>query len=148
MNSFSVTIIIGSLVSLALAGYAFSLWRKVWRHQRQLAENKESNRKKFTTDLKILTNSLLNDEQGHWVELCIRIKVMLEHYDYELSQNEDYRVFQLIYQVCENIPTHQAWKDLPRSERRSYEAGFATLEQEHKSSSHQAALKLQQLLEQ
>lgn len=145
-NQLILIIIIGTAVSLLLGWYALNLWRKVWRHKEILLEHEEKNRQQLAADLKILLNSLF-DKQAAWVELCIRIKVVLEHYDYQLSQQDDYQVFQLVYQVCENIPTHQAWKDLPKEERRAYEAGFAKLEQEHKTASHQAARQLQKLLD-
>lgn len=144
-NQLILIIIIGSAISGVLGWYALHLWRKLWKHQEALAAHEQQNRDKIAGDLKILLGSLL-DEQAPWVELCIRIKVILEHYDFELSQHDDYQVFQLVYQVCENIPTHQAWKDLPKAERRAYEAGFTTLEEQHKASSFKAAKQLKKLL--
>jgi len=144
-NSLILIMVIGTIICLALGWYALFLWQKVWRHKKQLATYEQQNRQKLADDLKILLGSL-HDDQAPWVELCIRIKVVLEHYDYQLSQQDDFQVFQLVYQVCENIPTHQAWKDLPKSERRAYEAGFAGLEQEQRDASLKAAKKLQDML--
>lgn len=136
---------VGATLCLALGWYALILWRKVWLQQRQQAEQAQANRQKQAADLNVLINSLL-DEQAPWVELCIRIKVVLDHYDYELGQQDEYQVFQLIYQACENIPTHQAWKELPKAERRAYEADFARLEEQHKEATLKSARTLQQLL--
>lgn len=149
-NQLISVILIGLLACFGLGFYALYLWRKVWQHKKILARHEAKNREHLAADLRVLLTSLFDEQAalGAWVELCIRIKVILEHYDYELSQQDDYRVFQLVYQVCENIPTHQAWKDLPKSERRAYEAGFIGLEEEHKADSHNAARKLQKLLEQ
>lgn len=145
-NQLILAIIVGTSICLALGWYALNLWRKLWRHRRLQAEQEQRNRDKQAADLKILLASLL-DEQAPWVELCLRIKVVLDHYDYELSQQDSYQVFQLVYQACENIPTHQAWKDLPKAERRAYEAGFVRLEEQHKEASLESARKLQKLLD-
>lgn len=145
-NQLILVIIIGTTICLALGWYALNLWRKLWQHRRLQAEQEQKNRDKQAADLKILLGSLL-DEQAPWVELCLRIKVVLDHYDYELSQQDSYQVFQLVYLACENIPTHQAWKDLPKAERRAYEAGFVSLEEQYKEASLKSARKLQKLLD-
>lgn len=144
-NQLILVIIIGTTICLALSWHALNLWRKLWHHQRLQAEQKQKNRGKQAADLRVLLGSLL-DKQAPWVELCLRIKVVLEHYDYELSQQDCYQVFQLVYQACENIPTHQAWKELPKAERRAYEAEFVNLEEQHKEASLESARKLQKLL--
>ncbi|NLC10467.1 MAG: DUF2489 domain-containing protein [Gammaproteobacteria bacterium] len=122
-NTLILVIIAGTALCLMLGWYALSLWRQQQRQQQLQTEHKQKNRDKLAGDLSVLLSSLL-DEQAPWVELCIRIKVVLDHYDCELGQQDDYQVFQRVYQACENIPTHQAWKDLTKAERRTYEVGF------------------------
>lgn len=146
-NILVIILIVGGLGSLVLGVYAYSLLRKVRQQERQKQERLQQRREKTSADLSVLLGVLL-DEQAAWVELCIRIKVILEHYDFELSRHSDYQVFQTVYLACEGIPTHEAWKELSREERRKHEASFAKLEKEHKESSYQAATKLRQLLSQ
>jgi len=144
-NTLILVVIAGTTLCLGLGWYALNLWRKLQLQKQLQAEHEQKNRDKRASDLSVLLSSLL-DEQAPWIELCIRIKVVLDHYDCELSQQDDYQVFQRVYQACENIPTHQAWKDLTKAERRTYEAGFVTLEEQHKEASRESARKLQKLL--
>lgn len=145
MNStYIILLLLGSLLILGLAIYALLLWRKIWQRRRQLAEQADKTHAKLQQDLTVLAHSLI-DGQAPWVEGCIRIKVVLEHYDYPLSQSDDYAVFQTVYAATADIPTHDAWKALPRTERRQHEHAFIALEQAHKPTSLAAA---QQLLSQ
>lgn len=138
-------ILLGSVVTIGLAFYALKLWREVWQKKAEQLQQHQQQQTKRADDLRILLTSL-NDEQAPWVELCIRISVILEHYDLELSQADDYAVFKQVYLACETIPTHQAWKDLPKLERRKFEAMFAELENTHRADSLKAAHKLLELL--
>lgn len=137
-------LIVGALLCLLLGGYALYLWKKVWRHKKALSQYNQEVQDKLSHDLRILCGSLL-DEQMPWVEGCIRIKVILEHYNFELSQSAQYSVFNEVYKATENIPTHEAWQALDKLERRKHEANFVVLEEQHKDSSLTAA---NQLLEQ
>lgn len=138
---------LGSLITLALATYALYLWRKVWQQKKLLQQQRQHRLDKLASDLRILAGSLL-DENTPWAEVCIRISVLLEHYDTALSQQDEYRIFSLIHQACEHIPTHQAWKDLPKMERRKHEAYFIELENSHRDASIKAAKQLLQALAQ
>lgn len=138
-------LIVGSLLIALLGGYAFHLWRKVWQHRQALEAHNQKVSESLQGDLRILCNSLLTD-QVPWVEGCIRIKVILEHYDFALSRTADYAVFTLVSDAIAHIPTHDAWKALDKSERKTHEATFSSLEQSHRQDSLSAARQLLELL--
>lgn len=128
----------GGLLVAGLAGYALYLWRKVWLHKQALQAHEQQVSAKLQEDLRVLCGSLL-DEQMPWLEGCIRIKVILEHYSYALSREPLFGVFQEVFAATEHVPTHEAWKALDKLERRKHEAAFAMLEEQHRSASLQAA---------
>lgn len=123
---------------LALSAYALHLWRKVWQHKKNLQAHEQQVADKLQHDLRVLCGSLL-DEQVPWLEGCIRIKVILEHYSFSLSREPLFKVFQDVYSATEQVPTHEAWKALSKLERRKHEAAFALLEEQHRNASLQAA---------
>lgn len=88
--------------------------------------------------LRLLAGSLL-DEQVPLIEAAIRLKVLLDHYDPQLSQSERCRVFQQLYEACAHIPTHSGWSALDRTERRHFEAFFSALELQHKAAARRGA---------
>ncbi len=139
-----IVLLTGLLLIAGLALYALHMWRKVWLRRKQLEIYKKEVTSKLSDDLKILCGSLL-DEQMPWIEGCIRLKVILEHYDFELSHDEAYAVFQEVFVATEHIPTHEAWTALSKEERNQHEETFAILEEQYRSNSFTAA---QRLLEQ
>ncbi|GEM_PF-504702 len=140
-NTLLITLLAGTVLVAALGGYAFHMWRLVWKRRALLETHKREASSKLAEDLKILCSSLL-DEQMPWVEGCIRLKVILEHYNFELSHDEQYAVFQEVFVATEHIPTHEAWKALDRSEKRKHEETFAALEEQFHARSFAAARQL------
>ena len=140
-NALLFTILAGTLLIAGLAVYALLVWRKVWRQRAQLENHKKELSDKLAEDLKILCGSLL-DEQMPWVEGCIRLKVILEHYNFELSHDEQYAVFQEVFVATEHIPTHEAWTALDKAEKRKHEQTFAALEEQFRTRSFAAARQL------
>lgn len=144
-NTLLISILAGTALVVALGGYALHLWRQVWKRREQLESHKKEVSDKLAEDLKVLCSSLL-DEQMPWVEGCIRLKVILEHYNFELSHDAEYAVFQEVFVATEHIPTHDAWKALDRAEKRKHEKTFATLEEQFHARSFTAARQLLQRL--
>lgn len=134
--------LIGTLLVIALAGYALHLWRRVWRKERQQAtrqaEAQARQHAELAGDLRILAGSLL-DEQLPLIEGAIRIKVLLDNYDTGLSQDPRCEVFQTLYDATAQIPTHAAWQALDKAERRRHEAHFSALELQHKAAARRSA---------
>ncbi|WXL24162.1 DUF2489 domain-containing protein [Ectopseudomonas mendocina] len=123
---------------MALAVYALHLWRKVWRQQQAHREKRLAQHERLAGDLRILANSLL-DGQLPLIEGAIRIKVLLDNYDYQLNQNQPCDVFKRIYAATAHIPTHQGWKALSKEQRANYEKLFERLTVEHQQAAHDAA---------
>ena len=134
----TLLLIAGLLLIVALAGYALHLWRKVWRREQQLAEMQAQQHAALAADLRVLAGSLL-DEQVPLIEGAIRIKVLLDNYDSTLGQDPRCQVFQVLFAETAQVPTHDAWKALDRSERRHHEARFSALELQHKAEARPSA---------
>lgn len=130
------------LIVASLGFYALSLWRRVWRNERELATQRAEAQARqhagLAEDLRILASSLL-DGQVPLIEGAIRIKVLLDNYDPALSQDPRCEVFQILYEATAQIPTHAAWKALDKTERRRHEAHFSALELQHKAAARQSA---------
>lgn len=137
-NTLLISILAGTALVVALGGYALHLWRQVWKRRQQLESHKKEVSDKLAEDLKVLCSSLL-DEQMPWVEGCIRLKVILEHYDYELSRDGRYDVFREVFVATKDIPSHDAWLALSRQERARHEETFEQLENRHREHSLSAA---------
>ena len=126
------------LITLALAGYALYLWRQVWARRRAVQAAQDAQRERLHGDLRVLSGSLL-DGQLPLIEGAIRIKVLLDHYDTGLSLDSRVQVFHLLFDATAQVPTHEQWKALPRSERRQHEAHFAQLAEQHEAAARDAA---------
>ncbi|MEH6386790.1 MAG: DUF2489 domain-containing protein [Pseudomonas profundi] len=130
--------IAGLIIITALALYAYVLWRKVWDARQAKAEQERGRNERLAQDIQFLAQSLLNG-QLPLVEGSIRIKVLLDNYSGPRRTDLDVGVFEVIYNATAHIPTHQQWKDLPRTERQQHEQQMQALEQEHKEEVERAA---------
>lgn len=134
-------LIVAAACVLGLAAYATLLWRRVWQtqqhRQQQLAEQKAQRH----DDLIVLAEGFLS-EQMPWAEGCIRIKVILDHYDYKLGMQPDYQVLHNVFSATENIPTHDAWRALSSAEKQPFTRLLAELELQHKQESVRAVRQL------
>lgn len=139
MSALSIGLLLaGLLVLLVLGGYALHLWRRVWAQQKAYAAAESERQQRLNGDLRILAGSLL-DEQLPLIEGAIRIKVLLDNYDIQLSSHEYCRVFHAVFDATSGIPTHAAWKQLSAAERRAHERHFSELELQHKAAARKAA---------
>lgn len=125
-------IILGLITIFALALYAVILWRRVWRNQQRLARQEQERNARLEGDIRILAQSLLSG-QLPLIEGAIRIKVLLDNYSGQRRADLDLQVFETIYDATAHIPTHQAWTDLPKTQRRLHERQMETLETQHRS---------------
>ncbi|WP_175253311.1 DUF2489 domain-containing protein [Pseudomonas sp. BMW13] len=128
----------GLLLIAALAAYAWHLWRRVWARQQAQEEARQERQERLGGDLNILASSLL-DEQLPLIEGAIRIKVLLDNYDSDLSNDSRCQVFHLLFEATTDVPTHAAWKALDKEQRRRFEKRFNELELQHKAAARTAA---------
>lgn len=135
MQTFSTSWLIAAVVCiLALAVYAALLWRKVWQTQHNYQQQQAEQKRLRRDDLIVLANGFLT-EQMPWAEGCIRIKVILDHYDTELTMHPDYQVLQSVFSATEHIPTHDAWRALSSAEKQPFTQLLNELELQHKQAS-------------
>lgn len=138
MTTFNWLALAGVLIILALATYAFVLWRKVLARKAEQQALAVERNQRLAGDIIILANSLL-DGQLPMIEGSIRIKVLLDNYYGPRRADLDIGIFERIYDATAHIPTHQGWKDLPKAERTLHEQQMQTLERDHKEAVFEAA---------
>lgn len=139
MNNLTLFVLIGSGVLIAaLALYALQLWLRVWAQETAQAEALNTQRERIGGDLHILASSLL-EGQLPLIEGAIRIKVLLDNYDSNLSKDQRCEVFHLLFAATAQVPTHAEWKALEKSVRRQHEQRFSELELQHKAAARAAA---------
>ncbi len=141
MNIFDWLAIAGLVVIVALAAYAYVLWRRVWRQRQELERVTRERDERLAEDIRFLAQSLQTG-QVPIIEGSIRIKVLLDNYQGALRDGIDTEVFTVIYDETADIPTHQGWKDLPKNERNAYRQRMEQLEAEHGPRAIQAAEQL------
>lgn len=130
----SVWLIAAAVCILGLAAYAAFLWRRVWHSQQQRLQQRAEQKAQRHDDLIILANGFLSGQMP-WAEGCIRIKVILDHYDAELGMQADYQVLQTVFTATEQIPSHDAWRELSSADKKSFQQLLTDLEQQHKQDS-------------
>lgn len=130
--------ILGLVIIFALALYAVVLWRRVWQKQQLMTAQENERNSRLEGDIRILAQGLVTG-QLPVIEGAIRIKVLLDNYSGPRRADLDTRVFETIYDATAHIPTHQAWKDLPKAQRRLHERQMETLETQHHSEVQQIA---------
>ncbi|HKM37803.1 MAG TPA: DUF2489 domain-containing protein [Thiopseudomonas sp.] len=134
-------LIIAAACTIALAIYAGLLWRRVGQAEQQRKQLQAEQKRLRHDDLTILTTGFLS-EQMPWAEGCIRIKVILDHYDSEMAMHPDYQVLQTVFSATKHIPTHDAWRELSSAEKQTFMQLLNELEQQHKHNSIQVVEKL------
>lgn len=141
-TSSSMWLIVATVCVIGLAGYATLLWRRVWQAQRLEQARQAQQKRQRRDDLIVLANGFLT-EQMPWAEGCIRIKVILDHYDADMTMHADYQVLQKVFSATQHIPTHDAWRALSSAEKQPFMQQLNELELRHKKDSISA---VQQLL--
>lgn len=110
MNQFFVwlAIICGLCVIAVLSRYIYrhlSIQQTTGEHASKIDQSMLNLR----DSLDLMARSLL-DEQVELSEGCIRLKILLDHYDANWHQDEVLGVFNEVYQQLAHMPTHQARK--------------------------------------
>lgn len=105
--------IAGLVIIVALAAYAWFLWRRVWQAQHRRDAVASQSNELLEQDIRFLAQSMLNG-QLPFIEGSIRIKVLLDNYTGPRREGLEVGVFEQIYDATAHIPTHQGWKDLAR----------------------------------
>lgn len=123
-------LIIALLIIAALSAYALILWKRVWHNQATTKQVTEARLQSIKNDLVIIAKSY-QAHQLPTIEGAIRLKVLLDNFDPLYSQQPEFHVLHQIYEATQHIPTHDAWKALPKTEKKQYEQLFHQLESTH-----------------
>lgn len=141
MTILNVLALAGLAIIIGLAAYATVLWRRVnYKTQAEKVSQIELERR-LAVDIEFLAQSLATG-QIQPIEGAIRIKVLLDNYAGPRRELLDLTVFETVYDETAHIPTHQAWKDLPREQRIALEREMKAIEQTHKQRLESAAAEL------
>ena len=120
----SLAIVIGGVVIASLAFYAgkllFQVKQQAVKEQAFIAEverKQKSNNDYLIHSVRTIAKAV-GEEQCELSEAAIRICVMLNNFaGYEDAYIESYPGFYRLYNAIRDLPTHQAYKDLPAQER-------------------------------
>jgi len=141
MTLLNMLALAGLVIVLVLAAYALSLWRQVQRKNDDDRAKSREREERLAADIEFLAQSLVNGQVPP-IEGAIRIKVLLDNYTGPRREALDLAVFEVVYDATAHIPTHQAWKDLPRATRRQHEETMTEIESTHKPRLEKAAMQL------
>lgn len=147
-------ITLGGLMSLFLLVYIYKKYNQLKKlqtaKQEQVERLSKAQQEKYTyvlESLKILSQALITDQVGV-IEGSIRIKVLIDHHDPSLHQNNSYTVFSDIFKKTEHIPMLKAWKALDKLSKRKYESFMVDIEANRGKEVKEAAVKLNAALNQ
>jgi len=90
----------------------------------------EEERQKRVDSIRVLLMAAGSNELN-WVEASIRIKHLLDQLGVNLADHEDISAFYVMTEKTAHIPTHEQWKDLPKSAKDKFLKEMQTYEQEH-----------------
>lgn len=130
------------LLLVAVAGFLH--WQLHLRKKRaaeqeaELAAKIAKKRQEAANSLRFIAQSYLA-EQVELAEAGIRISRLLDYLAVNEAQRAQYRVFDEVYQRLQHIPILQAWKDLPKQEKRSHLKLINEVESEFKDFAEDAA---------
>lgn len=99
-----VTLLAAAAVVVVLSGYAWHLWRRVWRQRAQQRAHHEDARADQSASIRILAQAVVDDELN-LTEGAIRLKVLLDN---RLAAHQGERDYPAIYAL------HDATAHMPR----------------------------------
>lgn len=115
--------VIIALAFVLVAGLAYYAGQLLWKvkQQEKAQQDKREKRVKYLTDSIGHIAKAMQAEQCEMSEGVLRIWVLLEHYNRELTTPTDYNSiypgFLGLYDVIKDMPTHDARKKLGKQER-------------------------------
>ena len=112
-----------AMAILVLVGLSYYAGQLLWKlkQQESLKAQEKNKRIEYITDSIHHIAKAMKEEQCEYSEGVLRIWVLLEHYNSEISVPKDYGALYLgfanLYQVIKDMPTHDARKKLNKQER-------------------------------
>ncbi|WP_386691636.1 MULTISPECIES: DUF2489 domain-containing protein [unclassified Lonepinella] len=137
----TILLILGTLILLAMTGYAIYLLIQLRKQKRLFTQAKLARMNRIKESVTIIAKAMLVGDCNH-SEGVIRLKMLLD----PLGQKRlgDYSAMWQLYEIVQDMPTHEARKALKKNERMRLD-----LHRESKESELEQHIKLeiQQLLE-
>jgi len=134
-------ILMGLVMIAGLSWFILTKLRefKVLQAQRDQQEAQQADQRSYLIDsIKVIATTMLED-QVELSEGCIRIKVLIDHLDASLHEQESFKIFEQMYRDTEHMPTHQARKNTDKNFIHKLDQQRFALEKQHRESIHKAA---------
>ena len=126
-----------SVGALIIAGLGFYAGQLLWQVQQQKQTQEQESQKRID----YLTHSIshiakaMQAEQCEYSEGVLRIWVLLDHYNKEITEPKDYTTlypgFATLYEVIKDMPTHEARKKYDKKEIAKMDMRRWRAEKEH-----------------
>lgn len=132
---------------VAIAGLVWFILGKLKQlnvAQTQQAEQeklKSERRSSLIESIRVIATAML-EGQVELSEGCIRIKVLLDHFDASLHKEASLMIFETMYKATEHMPTHQARKNTDKNFIHKLDQQRFALEKEHNDAIRKGAQEL------
>lgn len=139
-----LAILVGLVMIAGLCWFILTKSRelKALRAQHLQQEAKQVERRKYLIDsIKVIATTMLED-QVELSEGCIRIKVLIDHLDASLHEQDAFKIFEQMYRDTEHMPTHQARKNTDKNFINKLDQQRFALEKAHRDSIRSASVAL------
>jgi len=143
-----IGILLGLVMIAGLCWFILTKSRelKVFQAQRAQQEVQQAEKRSYLIEsIKVIATTMLED-QVELSEGCIRIKVLIDHLDASLHEQESFKIFEQMYRDTEHMPTHQARKNTDKNFIHKLDQQRFALEKQHRDSIRKAAEKLLETL--
>lgn len=152
MEGYTVWLVAGAVIILVLASYASILLmrlRALSKAQRAAVQAADDAVVEFQPasnehalgareSIRVLAKCFLDGQVGG-SELCLRVAVLIDQPAVDAGVRQQAEVFVEMAAELADIPTHEAWKSLGRTERENYRKHMAALEEKHATAMREAA---------
>ncbi len=119
---------VGGFIILCLLSVAVYLHWKLYQVNKQIKLRQEEAerqyqlaRQKLNQSMQIICRALL-DEQVECAEASLRISALMDQLSVNGSVREEFIAFDKLAQAISHIPILDAWKQLPRQQRKEFES--------------------------
>lgn len=133
VNVYYISAVVIILVLAAVAGYLH--WRLYQVKKRQVALQDELDQKRDTLrsqanqSIQIIARAFLQGQVGS-AEACLRICALMDQLQTQPELRKDYVAIAKMADDIRHIPILEAWKQLPKKQKREYEKFIAQREQD------------------
>lgn len=131
-------VIIGCVIIFCLAGYAYSLTRKVREVEKEKAQKlqaeqeKQAKQKAFIIESLNVISANVIDEDLNLSEATIRCKRLLDGLILDEQARLPFKELDVVFDKIQDFATHKARKALPKHEREAQDKARVEIENQHR----------------